>query len=726
MNISTLQEGKKALFVQGNYLELVDLLEQEIQKNPEALINYWYLGLAYLLQEEEEAAHLVWLSAIAEQGSENSDIALESLVHTLDSEAKCLTELNQLQQAWAVRQHIREFMPHDLNNLFSIIGLSIELEDFTDKFLYEFGIIDLIKQSNSDLEDSIIVSTLEKVLKFPAAQTLDFTEACLPHVESRSKWAELVTSASAHMTFNRRLVAFGVALVELCLKHEPDNMVALGYLPRFYAENNRFSEAIEAAKDFRQRATTKEMVFFSSCILLQVLMRSGSWKDIPDASEEFKALISDFIQGQSTQLSFYIIQFLIVHAGTFAYLQDDLVENRCLQNQAGDLFLKNLQVNAPNAIKPVTINPKHSKKRLKIGYIAGTLKEHSVGWLCRWLFQHHDREAFEIYAYLVKQRPDNAFFEEWFAPHVDKYQSFCGEIGDAVRAIRKDELDILIDLDSQTLDFTCTVMALKPAPIQATWLGCDASGIPTIDYFIADPYVLPEDAQDHYQEKIWRLPHTYLAVDGFEVGIPTLRRSDLDIPEDAVIYLSSQTGLKRHPDTIRLQMQILREVPNSYFLIKGLGDQDIISNFLIKIAQEECVSPDRLKFLPMTPDVYTHRANLQIADVVLDTYPYNGATTTLETLWVGVPLVTRVGTTFSARNSYTFMKNAGITEGIAWTDEEYVEWGIRLGQDEDLRQQISWELQQSRKTSPLWNAKQFTREMENAYRSMWSLYLEQQ
>jgi predicted O-linked N-acetylglucosamine transferase (SPINDLY family) len=722
MNISTLQEGKKALFIQGNYLELISLLEQDIQENPEVLTNYWHLGLAYLLQEEEEAAQLVWLSAIAEQGSENSDIALENLVQTLDSEAKCLTELNHLPQAWAVRQHIRELIPHNLNNLFLIIELSISLEEFTDKFLYEFGIIDLIKQSDSDLEDSIIFSTLEKVLKFPAAQTLDFTEACLSHIESRSRWAELVTSASSNMTFNRRLVAFGVALVELCLKYEPDDMVALGYLPRFYAENHQYSKAVEAAKDFRQRTTTTEMIFFSSCILLQVLMRAGSWQDIPESAKEFKALISDFIEDQSTQLSFYIIQFLIVHAGSFAYLQDDLAENRWLQNQAGHLFLKNLQANAPNAIKPATVNPKHSTKRLKIGYIAGTLKEHSVGWLCRWLFRHHDREAFEIYAYLVQQRPDNAFFEEWFAPHVDQYQSFCGEIGDAVRAIRNDKLDILIDLDSLTLDFTCTVMALKPAPIQATWLGCDASGIPSIDYFIADPYVLPENAQAHYQEKIWRLPHTYLAVDGFEIGIPTLRRLDLDIPEDAVIYLSSQTGLKRHPETIRLQMQILREVPNSYFLIKGLGDQDIISNFLISIAQEEGVSPDHLKFLPMTADVYTHRANLKIADVVLDTYPYNGATTTLETLWMGVPLVTRVGTTFSARNSYTFMKNAGITEGIAWTDQEYIDWGVRLGQDEALRQQVAWKLQQSRKTSPLWNAKQFAREMENAYHEMWAMY----
>jgi len=105
-------------------------------------------------------------------------------------------------------------------------------------------------------------------------------------------------------------------------------------------------------------------------------------------------------------------------------------------------------------------------------------------------------------------------------------------------------------------------------------------------------------------------------------------------------------------------------------------------------------------------------------------FPYNGATTTLETLWMGIPLVTRVGQQFAARNSYAFMMNIGVTEGIAWTDEEYIEWGVRLGKDEALRQQVAWKLKASRQTSPLWNAKQFTRDMEAAFQQMWQRYVE--
>jgi predicted O-linked N-acetylglucosamine transferase (SPINDLY family) len=119
-----------------------------------------------------------------------------------------------------------------------------------------------------------------------------------------------------------------------------------------------------------------------------------------------------------------------------------------------------------------------------------------------------------------------------------------------------------------------------------------------------------------------------------------------------------------------------------------------------------------------------HRANLGIADVVLDTFPYNGATTTLETLWMGIPLVTRVGTQFAARNSYAFLMNAGVTEGIAWSAEEYVKWGIRFGTDQNLRLDVAWKLRQSRRTSALWNTKQFAREMEQAYEKMWLDYTE--
>ncbi|NCQ43167.1 MAG: O-linked N-acetylglucosamine transferase, SPINDLY family protein, partial [Cyanobacteria bacterium] len=266
-------------------------------------------------------------------------------------------------------------------------------------------------------------------------------------------------------------------------------------------------------------------------------------------------------------------------------------------------------------------------------------------------------------------------------------------------------------------------MAVKPAPIQVTWLGLDASGIPNIDYYIADPYVLPDHAQEYYSEKIWRLPQTYLAIDGFEIATPTRRREDFGLGKDDVIFMNLQNPAKLNPDILKSQLKIVNAVPHGYLFTKIRKDEEALKELVTKVAKSENVSLEKLRFIPSDITVETHRANLSIADVVLDTYPYNGSTTTLEALWAEIPVVTRVGEQFAARNSYTYMINAGITEGIAWSDEEYVEWGIKLGTDEQLRKEVSWKLRQSKKTSPLWNGKQFTREMEKAYQQMWDIYI---
>jgi predicted O-linked N-acetylglucosamine transferase (SPINDLY family) len=148
----------------------------------------------------------------------------------------------------------------------------------------------------------------------------------------------------------------------------------------------------------------------------------------------------------------------------------------------------------------------------------------------------------------------------------------------------------------------------------------------------------------------------------------------------------------------------------------------MIRDLFGKICDREGIGLERLKFLPQVRDEYTHRANLAIADIVLDTFPYNGATTTLETLWMGIPMVTQVGKQFAARNSYTFMLNAGIEAGIAWNETEYIEWGIKLGLEPQLRREISERLRGGRNTAPVWNIHQFTLNLERAYRQMWAKY----
>jgi predicted O-linked N-acetylglucosamine transferase (SPINDLY family) len=289
------------------------------------------------------------------------------------------------------------------------------------------------------------------------------------------------------------------------------------------------------------------------------------------------------------------------------YIEDEPVQNRSLQNQFMAVCAANVKQYAQEAVQKYAAGFKEratheqyrsADRRLRIGYLSSSLWQHSVGWLARWLIKNHDRDRFSIYGYFLDYRQGRDPLQEWYLQQMDHYYlQGVDDSGDALAVcdrIFQDEIDILIDLDSITLDTTCEIMAIKPAPVQATWLGLDASGLPTIDYFIADPYSLPAEAEQYYAEKIWRLPHTFIAVDGFESAVPTLRRQDLGIPADAVVYLTAQTGFKRHPNTIQLQLEILKAVPNSYLAIKGMADRNALNKLFTNLATEMGISGDRL------------------------------------------------------------------------------------------------------------------------------------
>lgn len=715
------------LLMQGVYDRAAQLYEQVIQENPDHKPAYWSLGLALLLQQQETEAQMVWLTGMADGTPEQVAVWTEELITLLKTEAERRERIGEPAISWAIRQHIRELAPDDVPNLLALVELSLLLERFTGDDLTDWGLLPLLESGQGrGVEIEYLLHVLRQLLESAPtdAGTVAFAAACVPYVTDRLVFLAVILPAAVRIGYALRRPDVSINLCELYLQLDPNNLEVMGQLAPFYQNLRCYEEGIEMARRRYQLTDFLPEKIFSSSLVLRGLMSAGGyWQQSLEAFGEHEILLQTLIDQDPTGL--LPVHTLRLFTSTFflPYFRNDLSHNRSLQNEIARICQQNVQLYAAEqAQRYAQPRPRRSATRpLRIGYLSHCLGTHSVGWLARWLIQHHDRERFQLYGYFISYRPDDAM-QDWYVRQMDqvcKVGTDCGEDGPAIaERIYQDDLDLLIDLDSITLDITCEVMALKPAPVQATWLGWDASGIPTIDYYIVDPYVVPEEADAAYREKLWRLPQTYIAVDGFEVGIPNLRRDDLGIPADAVVFLSAQKGYKRHRDTAQLQMRIIKEVPNSYFLIKGFASQDSIQEFFREIAREEGVELDRLRFLPDTPSEPVHRANLAIADVVLDTFPYNGATTTLETLWMGIPLVTRVGQHFSSRNSYTMLMNTGVTTGIARSAEEYVEWGVRLGTDAALRQQTAWQLRQARQTAPLWNGRQFTQAMEQAYIAM--------
>jgi predicted O-linked N-acetylglucosamine transferase (SPINDLY family) len=701
----------------------IDFYETAIDRDETIASNYWQLGIAYLLADREDDARAAWFIPISTAEPDTIDDLSTQLVEALDREAQEQEEISELEKSWLLRQHIQALTPNFVENIFQAIYLSYITDRLTPDLLLEWQVLELVKTlSPGCIDDDLLDRVLESLMIIRMDLGLKLIESCLLLTGSkRLAIIDKLLAIAQGLIDRLYLYDFVTALVEICDRIHPDTLCILRLLSYVYCKAENYPPAIAAAEKYYQLASSISDRLFGSFIAQRACFSAGDWERTQVKSEIHRQLLAETIDLNPVDLDRELDRHLSLTSFFLPYLNDDPRHNRVLQNQIASIYQQNVR-STVNNIQTSSSRLTNQSRRLHIGYVASTLTNHSVGWLCRWLIHYHDRESFKIFLYCVNTSAENSFNHHWFRDKVEHTSYFGYDDREITAQIRADEIDILIDLDSITFDRTCMVMAEKPAPIQVSWLGWDASGLPTIDYFIVDPYVLPDNAQDYYQEKLWRLPQTYLGIEGFEVGIPNITRQDLDIPSDAVVYFSSQAGFKRHPDNIRCQMKIIAAVPNSYLLIKGKSDPTIVRNLFGKIAQEEGISIDRLRFLPQAPTEYIHRANLTIADIVLDTFPYNGATTTLETLWMGIPMVTQVGKQFAARNSYTFMLNAGIEEGIAWNQDEYVEWGIKLGLDPKLRLEIREKLRAGRQTAPVWNAKQFALDMEQAYREIWAKY----
>ena len=712
-------EVKTAL--ENNQYDIVSQFYEElIERETLEISYYWYLGLSYLLQGREEEAQTTWLFVFTQGDEQETESWLLELSNILAAEANRQLELENLEITWLIRKHLQEINPSYLDNLLHLTLVEIKLNRFHPQQLQEWQILELITQGsvNSQLLERVVIAVIPYTHKY----TIELVRLSLPYLSNSLKLLDHILKITRQVAFQKKLPLYSIDLAEAFLPLYPENWYLAVNLFWFYISLPDYEKAINLVNKLKEKSQTIDLKMFSQSLLFNGSLRASKWNDIPSICQEYKHLIQEFIKEKPQDIHPLVREALLTVMNPIYYYEDNPRENRQVLNQIGSFFqetykeMLGFQEESFDKLREDNAN-----KKLKIGYIAQNLKRHPVGLLSRWTINYHNREQFDIHLYMVSQ-PVDEITKQWFSNPADKIYHATADSLATYRKIKEDNIDILVDLDSGTGPMVVQVIALKPAPIQVNWLGFDSSGLPAVDYFLADNYSVPENIQNYYQEKVWTLPNSFIAVDGFEIAVPTLRREDLGLVNDAVIYLSSQTSMKCNPKIISLQMQILKFVPNSYLLIKEFANSKTIRYLFKKAADELKIDQDRLKFIPMDFDEETHRANLGIADVVLDTYPYNGATTTLETLWIGIPLVTRVGKQFSARNGYTLMMNAGITEGIAWSDEEYVQWGIKLGLDKNLREEVRWKLRKSRHTSPLWNAKQFTRDLETAYRQMWNIY----
>jgi predicted O-linked N-acetylglucosamine transferase (SPINDLY family) len=366
----------------------------------------------------------------------------------------------------------------------------------------------------------------------------------------------------------------------------------------------------------------------------------------------------------------------------------------------------------------VHANDRTPGRRLTIGFVSPDFREHPVGRLLLPLFAHHDHRHAEFIAYSDVQAEDAVTAE--LRRHADGWQSIVGRSdAEATAQIAANRIDILVDLALHTAHNRLLVFARKPAPVQVTMLGMPSTtGLETIDYRLTDSYLDPPGESDgDYTEQSVRLPHCFwcykAAPDALATSaLPAQRRG-------GVTFGCLNQPAKASRPALELWARILRSVPGARLVLHAPAGSH--RDALRALFEAGGVSADRVEFVPMVPLV-SYLERYHDIDLCLDPFPYNGGTTTLDALWMGVPVITLAGRTAVGRGGTSVLSNLGLTELIARSTEQYVAIAAAWAADLPRLARLRSELRRRMQSSVLMDGKSYAANVEAAFRQMWQTW----
>ncbi len=377
--------------------------------------------------------------------------------------------------------------------------------------------------------------------------------------------------------------------------------------------------------------------------------------------------------------------------------------------------------NAPEETLP-EYNP---DRRLRIGYVSGDFKTHSVTYFFEPLLVARDRRNFEIICYANNKKADAT--TQRLRQLADGWREIAALKDEQVaELVHQDRIDILIDLSGHTANNRLLVFARKPAPIQASYIGYpDTTGLSTIDYRFTDVWADPEGQTEHlHTEELVRLPHGFLC---YQPPVDAPQVSSPPVLETGQITFGSFNNLaKISPKLIDYWAEILRVVPNSRLLLKSKSLVDPSTQEYVQgLFQQQGIDSNRLELVGRLPDKSQHLAFYNQVDIALDTFPYHGTTTTCEAMWMGVPVITLAGQTHVSRVGVSLLSSVSLEELIAQSPEEYIQKAVALAKNRAQLQELRATLRDRMQAAPLTNAKLITQSLEDAYRTMWQRWCSQ-
>ncbi|MFM6064711.1 MAG: O-linked N-acetylglucosamine transferase, SPINDLY family protein, partial [Microcystis panniformis] len=375
-------EVKTAL--ENNQYDIVSQFYEElIERETTEISHYWYLGLVYLLQGREEEAQTTWLFVFTQGDEQETESWLLELSNILAAEANRQLELENLEISWLIRKHLQEINPSYLDNLLHLTLVEIKLNRFDPQQLQEWQILELITQGsvNSQLLEQVVIA----VIPYAHEYTIELVRLSLPYLGNSPELLNHVITVTRHFAFEKYQPIYSVDLAEAFLPLYPENLYLVANLFWFYVSVPNYPTGIHLIKEFKDKSQTIDLTMFSQSLLFNGSLRASKWNDIPSICQEYKHLIKEFIKEKPQDIHPLVREALLTVMNPISYYEDNPKENRPLLSQIGSFFQETykemLGFKEESFDKPREYNP---DKKLKIGYIAQTLKRHPFGLLSRW------------------------------------------------------------------------------------------------------------------------------------------------------------------------------------------------------------------------------------------------------------------------------------------------------------------------------------------------------
>ncbi|BCM25149.1 O-linked N-acetylglucosamine transferase, SPINDLY family protein [Methyloradius palustris] len=369
----------------------------------------------------------------------------------------------------------------------------------------------------------------------------------------------------------------------------------------------------------------------------------------------------------------------------------------------------------------------HTGDKLRIGYLSADFRLHPLASLISEMIELHDKQAIESFAYSYGVNDNSAERQRLIKAfdHFVDIRTLSQQA--AAEKIHADQIDILIDLTGFTQSSRTSLVALRPAPINVSWLGFPGSmgslaGVPLFDYLISDGFITPPNASASYAEKLALLPSCYQANDSKRPVAQTPTRQQVGLPADAFVFCCFNQSFKILPEIFDVWMRLLQKVPDSVLWL--LECNPLAKANLKREATARGVKAERLVFAPRIP-MAQHLARHSLADLFLDTLPYNAHTTASDALWMGLPVLTCVGESFASRVAGSLLHAADLTELVTKSLNEYEEKALMLATNPDQLGVIKKKLGIKNRELGLFNTAKFTRDIEQLYQDIWQNYSQQ-